>query len=109
MNAHEHTTPEGDQFQLRVIQALDSDPMFGPTTYTISAESGGDGFEVRVDVAPGYFHFLTRDARTNLHESALDAVRAALDTGLREPAEVEIGSTGAVRLHARTIARLLGA
>jgi hypothetical protein len=109
VKAHEHTTPEGDEFQLRVIQALDSDPMFGPTTYTISAETGGDGFEVQVDVAPGYFHFLTREARMNLVDSALDAVGAALDTGLREPAEVEIGSSGAVRLHARTIARLLGA
>ncbi|NKB88099.1 MAG: hypothetical protein GKS06_07765 [Acidobacteria bacterium] len=107
MNAHEHTTPEGDTFQLRVVQALDSDPMFTPSRYTISAEKGGDGFEVEVGVAPGYYHFLTRDARRRLPDSAFVAVGSALDTGLREPAEVEIGTSGAVRLHARTIARLL--
>jgi hypothetical protein len=107
LKSYEHATPEGDQFQLRIIQALDSDPMFGPTRYTVSAEHGGDGFEIEIDVAPGYFHFLTRDARINLKDSALAAAYAALDTGLREPAEVAIGTSGAVRLHARTIAELL--
>jgi hypothetical protein len=107
LKAYEHATPEGDQFQLRIIQSLDSDPMFGPTRYTMSAESGGDGFEIEVDVAPGYYHFLTSEARMNLQDSALRAAYAALDTGLRAAAEVSIGTSGAVRLHARTIAKLL--
>jgi hypothetical protein len=107
MNPYEHVTPEGDHFQVRIIQALDSDPMFGPTRYTLSAESAGEGFEIAVDVAPGYYHFLSRDARLNLPDSALAAAYAALDTGLREPGEIHIGTSGAVRLHARTIAKLL--
>jgi len=107
LNTYEHVTPEGDEFQLRIIQSLDDDPMFGPTRYTLSAERGDDGFEIEVDVAPGYYHFLSAPARVNLPESALAAAYAALDTGLREPAEVSIGTTGAVRLHARTIAELL--
>ena len=107
MKSYDHVTPEGDEFQLRIIQALDSDPMFGPTRYTLSAETGGDGFEIEVDVAPAYYHFLSRDARADLPSSALSAAYAALDTGLRERGEVSIGSTGAVRLHARTIAELL--
>ena len=107
MKSYVHVTPEGDEFQLRIIQSLDNDPMFGPTRYTLSAERGVDGFEIEVDVAPGYYHFLSAPARMNLQESALKAAYAALDTGLREPADVSIGSTGAVRLHARTIAQLL--
>ena len=58
-------------------------------------------------MAPCYYHFLSAPERMNLQESALKAAYAALDTGLREPADVSIGSTGAVRLHARTIAELL--
>jgi len=107
LKSYEHVTPEGDEFQLRIIQALDNDPMFGPTRYTLSAERGGDGFEIEVDVAPGYYHFLSAPARMDLPASALAAAYAALDTGLREPADVAIGTTGAVRLHARTIAELL--
>ncbi len=107
MNSYAHVTPEGDEFQLRIIQSLDDDPMFGPTRYTLSAEKGGAGFEIEVDVAPGYYHFLSAPARAALPESALAAAYAALDTGLREPAEVSICTTGAVRLHARTIAELL--
>ena len=107
MKSYEHVTPEGDEFQLRIIQALDNDPMFGPTRYTLSAERGGDGFEIEVDVAPGYYHFLSAPARMDLPASALAAAYTALDTGLREPADVAIGTTGAVRLHARTIAELL--
>lgn len=107
MKAHEHTTPEGDEFQLRLIQALDSDPMFGPTRYTISAEHGGEGFEIEVDVAPIYYHLLPPASRVTLEDSAFDAVRAALDTGLRERGEVAIVSSGAVMLHARKIADLL--
>ncbi len=107
MTTHEHTTPEGDEFQLRLIQALDSDPMFGPTRYTISAEEGGAGFEIEVDVAPIFYHLLPPESRMALAESAFDAACAALDTGLRERAEVAIVSSGAVMLHARKIAELL--
>jgi len=107
LKSYEHVTPEGDEFQLRIIQALDSDPMFGPTRYTLSAEREGDGFEIEVGVAPGYYHFLSAPARRHLADSALAAAYAALDTGLRQPAEVTIGTSGAVRLHARTIAELL--
>lgn len=107
MKVFEHSTPEGDEFQLRVVQALDHDPMFTPARYTISAERGGDGFEIDVELAPIYYHLLASPGRLKLTESAVRAAEAALDTGLREPAQVTVSSDGAVRLHARTVGHLL--
>ena len=93
-----HTTPDGDQFTICRVRALDTDLMFSGAEYqfSVDADSGESGFEVVIRVAPIFFHLLTLEDRADLPNRAAAFVARLLDEGLRERTEIRVTSDGSV-------------
>ncbi len=97
----------GETYQLRLVQALDGDPMVTAACYLFSVESATTGFEVEVRVAPICYHLASIDQRSNMAQVAHDLVCRLLDTGLDAPSSVRVGSDGAARADGKVFGRLL--
>ncbi len=97
----------GDEaYQLRLVQALDGDPMVDTARYLFSVERGEAGFEVEVRVAPICFHLASQRQRSDMVGVAADLVRQLADAGVDTPGAVCVGSDGAARVDGRVFARV---
>ncbi len=112
MRVHEHEVA-GEVFQIRIIQALDSDPLVGGAIYTLSVDAREPaedavlrGFEVTVRFAPIFFALCDQQSRSSLQDTAARLVRGLLDRGRRSAAVVLVSSNGTAICDGQRIARL---
>lgn len=103
---HEHHTSAGS-WQIRQIQAVDTDPMFSGAEYTFSVESDELGFEVQVAFAPIFYHLASLRQRVRLPETARGLVTRLLDQGVATAAAIHVGSDGVAKHAGRVLAHLL--
>lgn len=103
---HEHHTCAGS-WQIRQIQAVDTDPMFSGVEYTFSVESDELGFEVQVTFAPIFYHLASLRHRVRLPETARGLVTRLLDHGVATAASIHVGSDGVAKHAGRVLAKLL--
>ncbi len=96
----------GETYQLRLVQALDSDPMVEPAYYLFSVESAVTGFEVDVCVAPICYHLASYEQRSDMVQVARDLVCQLLETGVDAPCSVRVGSDGAASVDGEAFGRV---
>lgn len=100
-------TVDGETWQLRCIQALDSDPLFAGARYRFSVESGAQSFEVLVKASPIFVNLLGLEQRRHLRLGAERLVERLLREGHRGDATVRISGDGVAMLGRRRLAELL--
>lgn len=108
---HDYEDAQGRTWRIRLVQVVETDPMFAGAGYTYSVEGpggssgteGGLGFEVSVRFAPIFYDLLTLEQRRGLRGRALGLVEAALDRGQDGPAEIRVSSDGAAKLDGETL------
>ena len=97
---------EGKTYQLRLVQALDRDPMVETACYLFSVESALTGFEIEVRVAPICYHLALQQQRSDMVGVAHDLVCQLLDTEVDPAHVVHVGSDGAARTDGKVFARV---
>ena len=96
----------GETYQVRLVQALDRDPMVEAACYLFSVESALNGFEVEVRVAPICYHLATYQQRSDMAGVVRALVCRLVDAIPETPRAVCIGSDGAVRAAGGVFARV---
>lgn len=100
--------PDGDEYQVRLIQALDADRMFTASRYTCSVESATTGYEVVLLFSPIAYHLLPDSRRVRLPEIARDLIAEAVRQGKAGPgAEIRVSSAGVAVVDGHAVSRLL--
>lgn len=97
---------ERPAYQLRLVQALDGDPMVDAACYLFSVESALTGFEVEVRVAPICYHLASHKQRSDMARLAHDLIGQLLAEGTETASSVDVGSDGAARVDGRVFARV---
>lgn len=100
-------TVDGETWEVRCLQALDSDPLFEGARYRFSVESGSGTFEVVVRTSAIFVSLLGLEQRRHLQDAAERLVERLLQEGHREDATVRISGDGIALLGERRIAELL--
>lgn len=100
-------TVDGETWDVRCIQALDSDPLFDGVRYRFSVESGGRGFEVVVKASAIFVSLLTLEGRRHLRQGAAQLVERILQEGVREDTTVRVSGDGVAMLGERRLVELL--
>lgn len=93
-------------YQLRLVQALDGDPMVEAARYLFSVENAVTGFEVEVRVAPICYHLASHRQRSDMVSVAQDLVCRLLQQRAEIPGAIEVGSDGAARADGKVFARV---